>query len=69
MSMENNILQSLYVKGFVDQKNNEPMIDWFKDDVSKKAYMLGRLYASYDMDTPFQNIDNWEIILEEIKKL
>lgn len=65
--IENKELLKLYMDGFHDEAEGAKMPEWFKDDVSKQAYILGRLH--YELGDDNSSIDNFseQEILKEIK--
>ena len=61
--MEVKELLKIYMDGFHDEAEGAKMPDWFKDDKSKRAYVLGRLhYAVGDDVTSIDSMDSEEIL-------
>ena len=68
MNTENK-LKELYMQGFNDELYSKKPIDWFKSEVEKRAYFVGRADAIIGDDAPSSDYKSWEDILKEIKNL
>ena len=66
--MENE-LKKIYMKGFNDELDGIKPIDWFKTEIEKKAYFVGRADAIIGDDVPSHDYRSWEETLKEIKSL
>jgi hypothetical protein len=57
------------MQGFNDELYSKKPIDWFKSEVEKRAYFVGRADAIIGDDVPSSDYKPWEDILKEIKNL
>jgi hypothetical protein len=69
MQTVENKLKELYMQGFNDELYSKKPIDWFKNEVEKRAYFVGRADAIIGDDAPSSDYKPWEDILKEIKNL
>lgn len=65
--MSDKELMQEYWKGWHDEVEGRNMQDWFKNDLAKRAYMVGRMNASNGENIPSNSYKMEETILKEIK--
>lgn len=57
----------LYFEGWYEEADNIKPRNWFKDDLSKRAYMMGRLDYVIGDDVSSNNLQTEEEIVKRIK--
>ena len=65
--MKDNEIIKLYLEGWHDEADGIKPKDWFKNDLSKKAYMVGRADYLIGDDVSSSDLQTEEEIVKRIK--
>lgn len=61
-------LKELYYLGYEHASDNAPVVDWFKSEIEKAAYIQGRFNFEIANSSQSGEYKEWSNVYEEIKK-